>query len=408
MEEYDNQRPRNFSDEVIGTKIVISKLNPEVQEFVPKTIHSTNVSRNDSLDCNPLESFSNGKLSPKTLEEVLITSNNDSTNPNSRKQNLSQEQSKPSHETGKNGGGDCGWVNNKETKDKQFLTQDETKSLDSYVQMYTEDEDKKKMIAMLKEQISKIPKDSSFDKRKDRNVAIAALIKANTIPSPASNLTSSSPSPKTILLTPDYFQGPSTSGNLDAQDQENLVPTPRWLSPKLHKEDNSQNIENVEDNVLEENFTPKLEVARVRTPIDESSVQESINKVNAWFNSPPSPKPPELSQAASSEISKPKSAQPYLGTFMFKKKSVPDRNSPMSDIYVSKSPVFTTPSYVPSKYAQDLAKKFEERNQVKEIHMDIWTKLERDLKIKDEEYRLRIREREAQNSINNASSNNTL
>lgn len=401
-QEHDNRCQKNFSDKAPQTQIVISKLNPEVQEFVPKNIQSmNNVPRNHSRGSNILEEFNSGSNSPGLLKEVPKLSESNATYPKSIKQNLDQKSSEASHETDRNGAGDCGSVIYKETKDKQFVMQDKTKALDSDVQMYSKNNDKKKMTAILKEQISKIPKDGSFDKRKDRNVAIAALIKVNTIPL-LSNLTSSSPSPKPLLLTPDYFKGPSASENLDAQDQEKLVPCPRISSPKLHEEDNTKNIENLENNVLEENITPKTEITPIRTPIDPY-MQESINKVNNWFNGAPRSKPAEKHQGAISDTSKRKPGEPYLGTFMFKKKSVPDRNSPLSDISISKSPVTTTPTYVPSKYAQDLVKKYES-NQFKKEPNDIWTKLQRDLKIKDEEYRLRIREKEALNVDNNATS----
>lgn len=404
-QEYNNIREMNIShDKLPQTQSVISKLNPEVKEFVPSSIKYTNVPRNDLPDYNTPVEFNNGKHSPVTRKVVTKTPNNDSTNQNARKEIPSPESSKVSHETGRNGAGDGEWVINKETKDRQLVMQDETIPIDSDVQMCTKDEEKMKIIAMLKEQISKIPKDSPFYKRKDKNVAIAALIKTNTIPSATSNLTPSSSSPKTILLTPEYFKGPCTAENQDAQDQENLVvPSHRMSPPKLHEEDSSKDNENIEDNVLEENITPKTDVTPVRTPIDPY-MQESINKVNNWFNSPPASKSAKLCRGATTDVSKRKPAEPYLGTFMFKKKSVSDRNSSISS---SKSPVLTTPTYVPSKYAQDLVKKYEERNQVKEMHkeehMDIWTKLERDLKIKDEEYRLRIRQKEAENNNNNAS-----
>lgn len=386
-------------------QIIISKLNPLVQEFVPNNIESTNNDpRNHSLDCNTFEDLSNGKHSPKTLEEVPKTSSNDATCPNSSKQKLSQDSSV---ETGRKGAGDCRWVNYKEAKDK-IVTRDDTKAHDSDVQMYPKGVDKKKIIAMLKKRISNIPKDSPFDKRKDRNVAIAALIKANTDPATASDLKPSLPSTKATLRTPDYFKGPSTSENIVAQLQENPVSSPSTSSQKLLKEDKSKEIENVEDKVLEENVTPQNEVT-LKTPVD-SYMRESINKVKNWLNSPPRSKPTEPHQGTTSNISKLKPAEPYFGAITFKKKSVQDRNSPKSDISISKSSVMTTPSYLPSKHAQDLVKKYEERNQVKvkEEYVDIWTKLERDLKIKDEEFRLRMREKEAQKKDNNASSNSTL
>lgn len=392
----DDVCQKNPSDKPAPTQIVISKLNPEVQEFVPKNIKSTNnVPGNHSLDCNTLQELNNRKHSPETRKEAPIPFDNDTKYQNSRKQTLSQKSSQ-AHEIVRNGAGDNGRVIYKECKDKQFIMADEIKVLDD-LQTYSEDEDKKKMIAMLKERISKIPKDSPFDKRKDRNVAIAALIKANTNPSPT-NLCEQKP----VLLTPDYFKGPKgASENLDTQDQENLV-TSRLSPPKLLGENKAINIENVEDNILEENITSKTEVTPVRTPVDPH-MQESIKKVNNWFSGAVRSKPAEQNQCAISDIPKPKPAEPYLGTCTFKKKSVPGQNSPLSNPSISKSPVSGTPSYIPSKHAQDLAKKYEERKQVKEEHIDIWTKLDRDLKIKDEEYRQRIREREAQIDTNNAS-----
>lgn len=398
--EYDD-RCQRILDKAPQAQIVITKLNPEVQEFVPKNIQSTdNVPRNLSHDCNTLEELTNVKHSSELLEKVPKLSKGNDTCPKSMKEKLGQKSCEAPLKIDRNGAGDCDWVICKDPKGKQFVMPDKTKALDSDLQMYSKVDDKKKMTAMLKEQISKIPKDSSFDKRKDRNVAIAALIKVNTIASPVSNSTSNSPSPQPVLLTPDFFKGPSNSENLDAQDRENLAHSSRVSTSKLLEEDNTKNIENVEKNILEENITPNKEA--VRTPIDPY-MQESINKVNNWFNGAPRSKPVKQYQSTKPDISKPKSAEPYLGTIMFKKKSVPERNSPLSDISIPKSPVRATPAYVPTKRAQDLVKKYES-NQVKEEYIDIWTKLERDLKIKDEEYKLRIRQREAQNDINNATS----
>lgn len=390
-QECDDECQKNPLDKPAPTQIVISKLNPEVQEFVPKNIKSTNdVPRNHSFDCNTLQELNNGKHSPETHKEAPIPFKNDTKYPNSRKQTLSQKSSQ-AHETGRNGAGDNGRVIYKDIKDKQCIMPDETKVLLG-PEKYKE---KKKMIAVLREIISKIPKDSPFDKRQDRNVAIATLVKANTIPSPT-NLCEQKP----VLLTPDYFKGPSASEDLDTQHKENVVPS-RMSPPKLLGENKANNIENVEDNTIEENITSNLEVASVGTPVDPH-MQESINKVNNWFSAPPRSKPAEQNQGAISDIPKAKPAEPYLGTCTFKKKSVPGQNSPVSSPSTSKSPVSVTPSYIPSKHAQDLAKKYEERKQVKEEHIDIWTKLERDLKIKDEEFRQRIRERAAQNDTNNA------
>lgn len=374
MQECDNRNREDFTDKALPTQIVISKLNPDVKEFFPKNLQSTNnVSSNHSLPCNMLEEFGNGKHTPKPLEEDPKACNNGALHLNSRKQALFQKLSETSHKACENGFGDCGQVIPKKAKETQFVTQDKTKTLDSDVQTYTKNEDKVKIIAILKEKISKIPKDSAFDKRKDRNAAIAALIKASTVPTPISNLSSSSSSPKPLLRAPSYFQRPYDSENLNLQDRESLAPYPGMSSPNLLEEDKCKDIENVEDIKLQENIKPKTDVTPVRTPVDPH-MQESFDKVKTWLSGSPKPKQ--------------KPAELYQGPITFKKK----KTIPTSNVPKTKSPVLTTPSYVPSKYAQELGKMYEERNQIKETQLDIWAKLERDLKIKDEEFFRRRRE----------------
>lgn len=349
MQDHNERLRGNISDQALTkTEIVISKLNPEVQDFIPKNIQYTNVPSNHSVGHNTLEDVSK-KHSPKLLKKLFKAWNNNAAHLNSTYY----------HKTGQNGAGVSGRVNPKETQtidlDRQKLMQDKIGT-----------------ITKLKEKIINIPKDSSFDKRKDRNVAIAALIKANTGPAIVTNLLSDSSSLQpTTLRPPSYFQ---------QQDQEVLATHPRTgtSSPTVLEENKSDDVTDV--TLIDEKVEPKTEVTPSRTPVDPY-MQESVKKVNNWFNSSTKPKQ--------------KLAELVQGPIIYKKKDVPKQNSPISNSSKGKSPVMTTPSFVFSKYAQELSEKYEERiqlNQAKEPPLDIWAKLERDLKLKDAEILKKRRE----------------
>lgn len=130
----------------------------------------------------------------------------------------------------------------------------------------------------------------------------------------------------------------------------------------------------------------EIEEGNPEAEVNPQEVQESIKKVTNWLEvEPKKPVPP-----------KPISP-PYLGPITYRKKQIgsqksesqsttattPESNSKSTS---SISPVPSKPpAYKPSSYAEELLKKFE-RNAAKTAAAseDMWTKLERELKAKDE------------------------
>lgn len=245
------------------------------------------------------------------------------------------------------------------------------------------DEEKLRMAKILKSKIIQGSKAQTIKHKTERNVAIAALMKLNSkppdsdtpkmasvvnspkkIPKAESSNESSSSSPRPILFPPEYFETPTCSTKV--------------------------NIEKPEVN-LEPEMDPQI--------------KESIDKVNNWLNKP--------------EVTKPKAPKIYLEPVAFKKKEASSSSSPSSfqmnhpisssspKSFVKVQPISATPSFVPSSYASDLAKKYEERSKAKEaLHLDIWTKLEKDLKAKDEQIKNK-REQQSSDENQNDTSHST-
>ncbi|XP_014362107.2 uncharacterized protein LOC106713764 [Papilio machaon] len=202
-----------------------------------------------------------------------------------------------------------------------------------------------KQIEKLKNKIiSPTNENISIKMKSERNIAIASLLKLYSDPPETSGVSEKQPK----LLTPQHFEKPyvdDTKGN-DASQTSSTNP-------------------------------PKKIVNECETREDENMKQEvdnSVAKVKSWLNMDEKPK--TLTKAL------------FLGPVTFKKKENVKPITPTSD--VSEKTSSNSPSYVPTEYAEKLTETYKMRVKAKEErNLDMWSRLERDLKAKDEDIRRR-------------------
>ncbi|KAJ2939800.1 hypothetical protein O0L34_g17991 [Tuta absoluta] len=253
-----------------------------------------------------------------------------------------------------------------------------------------EEQERQKMAALLKSKISTALKEDSFEKKREKNVAMAALLRLNSGPPKAlPNSTCKPPHPTIeppkettkppkpiieppkptteppkqplVLFTPDYFAGPSrTPKKVIVDDSEHTIPEPKPLLETIIKPPSPR-----------ETHDP--------------FIKESIEKVNNWLNSP-------------DKKAKPKAPVPFIGTVTFKKKESITPKSPCSEVS-KKTEQYVIPKYIPSQNAAKLAKDFEAQVKAKEETekksqppVNLWTQLDEELKKRDEVIRNRSRE----------------
>lgn len=287
-----------------NSAVVISKLNPNVPEFVPtssKTLLTAHKNNNLSLNNNM-----------KTEKDISVTSikNSNKTNDLSTFSNVIKSDNS-------NGKADC---------DSNII--DINKRLDV---SKLEDYEKEKLRENLKSKISSTSNTSCVKVKRQRNLAIATLMKLCSQP-----VTSTQQQETKVLklMTPQDFENPKCDTKQEETAESNIVPKKDEL-------------------------------------ISQEVVKQSVEKVNKWLKGPEE---------------KTKSQTLFLGPITYKKKEI---------IKSSASPTTTESSvsyhtndsisdYKPSKYATELSEKYKKRSKLQEDVTDIWTKLERDLKAKDE------------------------
>lgn len=153
--------------------------------------------------------------------------------------------------------------------------------------------------------------------------------------------------------------------------------------------------------VSEKPATPKfeVEVSKNNEYAADPEMQKSIKKVNNWFEKPASPKPKPMAIC--------------LGPIAFKRKAAPIAKSPVSDGTSNRSTPTGIPQiaqYKPSKYAEDLGKKFEKQGSQQEVNkkqnQDIWTRAQSLMKEKEEKMKRKLLEqsRRSQEELEEAGS----
>ncbi|XP_059051589.1 uncharacterized protein LOC131846328 [Achroia grisella] len=209
----------------------------------------------------------------------------------------------------------------------------------------------------LRDKVSNSSRADTSQQKKERNVAIAALLK----------LYSAKPKTKTPstfeerkedeplkLVTPDFFIGNKiiehSSNTVCEQD---LCKTS--LSDSVHEQTSSSDA---------------LESCSSTSYTIDSSVQESIDKVNNWFGD--------------TKCSSKKAPAISLEPPVFKRKE-PRSIKSSCDGRQRYNGNSQNGHYKPSKYADDLCKMYTKRTEERETaRQDIWTKVQAELKAKDE------------------------
>ncbi|XP_026493630.2 uncharacterized protein LOC113398901 [Vanessa tameamea] len=349
--------------QVTSAVVSISKLNPDVVEFVPLNKKLPNKLDKEGLNC--------------ITEDVI---KNKDVSYESEKSDKRGEQIKKSID-----------INNiKEINKNNNCHSNSSGCIDisrlSSLEM-------QEMRQKLKTKISATSNTNCVKVKRERNLAIATLVKLHCQPP---NIAVSGED-KIELKAPDYYQKSLSSHEKDSEMKESIKKSCIIPDAALErtviitkKPEFNENLEHVVDSnsnqlyvVKEPNATTskrqddnkKQPGHSTLCPAKENSedipkeVRESIVKVENWFNSP---------------SKKQKGSSFYLGPVTFKKKVSCKPMSPIS-IDSENSNAQKSEIFVPSAFANQLSKKYMERSKAREAReQDIWTKIELELKAKDE------------------------
>lgn len=341
MEEFESkQDDEQSSDDDADKEYVIaiskvSKLNPNVEEFKPKGLfsHSTELFNKD-INTNVL------KQTAKAIEEAKKAPEDEVKGKESR-----------------------------DSKDKQTaeVTEEIKKKPEGKGSGDNDDLEVAKFVDVtttLKNQISYAAKSDTFEFKKQKNVAIATLLKLY-----AKNSTSPPKTP-VKLMTPEYFEGKS-GPEVRVETPVHVATTESSSTPEPR--DSSTTLPSC---TTLSTSTSSANLTSPRVKLDPE-VKKSIDKVNRWMEDPPKPT---------------RSPAVCLGPITFKRKDPSSSKSPGSaSSSPSRKPPVPEKQYQPSQYAEDLAQKYMERNKILESKQQevTWNNLEEVLKAKDLEIKKR-------------------
>lgn len=208
----------------------------------------------------------------------------------------------------------------------------------------------KEISEKLKTKIITPSKTTCSKMRSERNLAIASLLKLYSNAAPA-------PDEKPKLIKPEQFQGAGSSEPFNDNTSQNLQK--KLISTELSFQPNK--VENAVEISIQDNGT-------------EQEVKESVAKVNSWLNKD------IVKQSVAKEPAL------YLGPVTFKKKEVKKTKTEDSNISDKPQNRIGGNSFVPSEYASRLTQSYMNRVKAKEDKsLDLWGKLEMELKEKDKE-----------------------
>ncbi|CAH0723094.1 unnamed protein product, partial [Brenthis ino] len=343
VDEYNDSPVNNKAKETkkqdTNTVITISKLNPNVAEFVP---------RSDDDICN---------------KDSAIVANNDL---------VVSEVDEEKH-------------NRRTSEHKSTEARDRSINTLSNKSISIKDSNEiKEMREKLKTKITNTFNTSCVKVKRERNLAIAMLVKLHTQPN--NEINNDGQKPK--LMTPDYFKksvnhDAKMSGSDKSSNKNTNSNTPVVFDDIDMCKDTKDDIKDYSNN----NSNSNDEIMQRESPVSDNlnnsmtkEIKESIQKVDDWLN------PKINAENKTSAITRPSL---YLGPITFKRKT---NSKPMSPISVeselkSQNSEKSNEVFVPSTFASELTKKYEERNKARDnqlTNQDIWTKLESDLKVRDE------------------------
>ncbi|XP_026729215.1 RNA polymerase II degradation factor 1-like isoform X2 [Trichoplusia ni] len=229
----------------------------------------------------------------------------------------------------------------------------------------------------LKNKISDAAKSDTFELKKQKNVAIATLLRLYANNKSPSNEVDSS----IKLIKPDFFKSShplSSSATSTPEPKDDTQSTPAGSSASRSSTPAQTPSEN---NSSESNTTkPKVKL--------DPEMRSSIEKVSKWLEEP----------------TKKKSKPVYLNPIAFKRKEItPPSSSPsMSETKPSPKRNITNDKqqYKPSDFASDLGKKYMERSKILEAKQNevTWSNLDKVLKQKDMLIKKRLQETQSQNN----------
>ncbi|XP_069358678.1 uncharacterized protein [Maniola hyperantus] len=291
----------------------ISKLNPNVNEFIPKSSAVSNKTTQDKTDDIICDSFNLGPI------------------------------------------------------DKNKLTEEQIKKI------------KQNLIT----KISVTSKETCVKVKRERNLAIASLVKLYCVPQPTDE-------EKPKLLVPAYFE----KSNLAEKKTTEKVGTEKSIDAQNPTEDSP-------------NKGPKAELSAEKVEAmreaPDPSIAESVDKVQKWLhdseNAGSTTKNPKNNIIKNENVvvskingqKEPSIAKkaPYIGAVTFKRKASSKPISPTSTDSNECVKTSKPRAYKPTKYAEELRKTYMEKKKLNEAKqqamMDPWTKVEAELRAKDQE-----------------------
>lgn len=329
MKAYSDDEEETITDTKSSDCVIsitkVSKLNPNVDEFIPKHVKSdrqTSPSNNVSTNLNVVPQVSD------------------------KKTNVAESLEKD---------------NNIESDHKSTDVNSGSIRIDEYEEVTTK----------LKNKISDAAKYDSFEFKKQKNVAIATLLRLYADKKSPSNETDG-----IQLLKPDFFKSSyhvcsSSRSTPEPKDCTKIIPSDSSASLTCTPAQSPS-----EDNSNESNTTkPKVKL--------DPEIRNSIEKVNKWLEEP----------------GKKNSKPVYLGPIAFKRKQIePSPSPPVSETKESPKRKISNDKqqYKPSVYASDLGKKYMERNKILEAKQNevTWSNLEQILKQKDTLIKKRLQEQQ--------------
>ncbi|XP_038212229.1 uncharacterized protein LOC119832619 [Zerene cesonia] len=386
LDESNNNKTREtFTQEAV----VISKLNPYVPAFVPKSSAQLLPNVYSNMD-KTAESSVSGHMKQIKQDKINPT---DQLKENTKNFNTTRVSTRSNDN-------DQNYTHLCDLKKIEMIPVDNRIDISSL-----EPNEKEKLKENLRTSISNTAQTSCVKVKRQRNLAIATLMKlfSDTPPSRQDEVSEVKPH----LISPQYFEcSVCDNERLNKTDKKQLETSIEQLSLNKSSEAEETQTYYVENSIDKVNqwlkrpdYSPVSEcdnidktgnkMSNIRTASSEeyennerlcSNVKKPIEKVNTWLKDP------------EEQV---KSSQLFLGPITFKRKAT--RKSPDTQTGASSSvgsePLVVEPikNYVPSAYATELSEKYMKRVKDKTAStQDIWTKLEEDLKSKDEIVRRRI------------------
>ncbi|KAJ8708349.1 hypothetical protein PYW07_010474 [Mythimna separata] len=328
MQDFNSGDDENIPDDPANTDSCIiaifkvSKLNPYVEEFKPRS--------NRQLD--------NEDINPNFVQQTV--------------ERIEENKKEPEVE-----------IKGKESGDNNDL------------EVYYDKKEDEDMATTLKKQVSDAAKSDSFEFKKQKNVAIATLLRLY-----AKNASPPQPATPVKLITPEYFEG-KVETREDVKIESPLEMGSTGTSSTPEPWDSCTTLPSCST------FSTSTSSSNLLPPTKklDPEIKKSIDKVNRWLEEPKMRKSPPV----------------CLGPIAFKRKEPVSRQSPVSDSSPkARKPAAASQQYQPSRYAAELGQKYVERNKVLESKQKevTWTNLEEVLKAKDMEIKKRQEQEQASTS----------